>query len=1182
MGLQFRRGTDSDRLGVTPDIGEPLFTTNTKKLFIGDGLTAGGILISGTISDSADVASIITETVDSAYVNSRVDANIDSAALIAVVDSDYVQDRQDFAYSSLTGTPTTVSTFINDANYLDSTTVADVIDASYVQSNQITYNTSDFVDSAYVATQISNLVDGAPTALDTLNELATALQDDSDALASLVTVVDTKLNTSQVTSLVDSAYVQSRQTAQDFAYSSLTGAPTNLSQFNNNTNYLDSTTVTGVIDAAYVQANQTTYDFLDSAEVIGLVDSAYINARTDANIDSAALIALVDSAYVQARQTPQDFAYSSLTGAPTNVSSFTNDANYLDSTTVTGVIDATYIQANQTTYDFLDSAEVIGLVDSAYVQARQSNPDQSLNTTDSVEFAALDITGNVVIGGNLQVDGTQTVINTQNLAVQDNMFYLNQLESDGSPTLIVDVGWVANVNDDGSYAHVGMFRDATDNTFKVFDQYTPEPDSASQIDTSHPSFNLAPFAARTLTGQYLGFDSDVTAAGLATQSYVITTIDSDYINARTDANIDSAALIALVDSAYVQARQAPGTDSAEVQNIITGFVDSAYINARVSSTDSAAVVGIINATVDSDYVATFIPDGTFRGLRTYTFTTDSGDTIISGTDDNGNNLIYSKNTVAVYVNGILLVDGVDYTTSDSSSITLAEGADSADIITIHNIVAGGTDSALINQEILSLIDSDYINARVVIPEAGVDSASVLSIVTSDGFTKYDSVDTLGLIDSAYIQARQDFAYSSLTGIPTAVSTFTNDANYLDSTTVTGVIDASYIQANQITYNTSDFVDSAYVATQISNLVDGAPTALDTLNELATALQNDSDALAALITVVDTKLNTAGVISLVDSAYVQARQSPGTDSAEVQNIITGFVDSAYIAARSSGTGGLDSAAILALIDSDYVAARSSSGGSSINVTFYEYLPDSGATTISGNDRDGNSLAYQLGNIQVFRNGILLIDSNDYQATNGSSVTLSTSAVSGDYISIAAYSEGVNVQVKDYSFTADSGQTTFTGLATNGEVLSYTPNNLLVHLNGILLVDSADYTATSGSSVILTAAADLGDNLSVVAFTNASSANQFVEAISSINAAAGKKYIVDTSSAVTITLPASSTFGDEIKVIDGTGNAAANNITINRNGHKILGGDSDFTLDVNRVAVDLVYYNVTQGWIVSGNT
>ena len=54
-------------------------------------------------------------------------------------------------------------------------------------------------------------------------------------------------------------------------------------------------------------------------------------------LDSAGVTLLVDSDYVQARQTPQDFAYSSLTGAPTALSSFTNDTNFVDSV---GVISA--------------------------------------------------------------------------------------------------------------------------------------------------------------------------------------------------------------------------------------------------------------------------------------------------------------------------------------------------------------------------------------------------------------------------------------------------------------------------------------------------------------------------------------------------------------------------------------------------------------------------------------------------------------------------------------------------------------------------------------------------------------------------------------------------------------------------------------------------------------------------
>ena len=33
---------------ITPDVGEPLFTTDNKQLFIGDGTTAGGLLVGGS------------------------------------------------------------------------------------------------------------------------------------------------------------------------------------------------------------------------------------------------------------------------------------------------------------------------------------------------------------------------------------------------------------------------------------------------------------------------------------------------------------------------------------------------------------------------------------------------------------------------------------------------------------------------------------------------------------------------------------------------------------------------------------------------------------------------------------------------------------------------------------------------------------------------------------------------------------------------------------------------------------------------------------------------------------------------------------------------------------------------------------------------------------------------------
>lgn len=51
MALRIRRGTDAERLTVTPESGEPIYTTDTKLLYVGDGTTVGGKLISGTLSD---------------------------------------------------------------------------------------------------------------------------------------------------------------------------------------------------------------------------------------------------------------------------------------------------------------------------------------------------------------------------------------------------------------------------------------------------------------------------------------------------------------------------------------------------------------------------------------------------------------------------------------------------------------------------------------------------------------------------------------------------------------------------------------------------------------------------------------------------------------------------------------------------------------------------------------------------------------------------------------------------------------------------------------------------------------------------------------------------------------------------------------------------------------------------
>jgi hypothetical protein len=62
MSLRIRRGTDAQRLQITPDEGELIYTTNTKKLFIGDGIVAGGINIGSTLAGTGLVFDTGTQT----------------------------------------------------------------------------------------------------------------------------------------------------------------------------------------------------------------------------------------------------------------------------------------------------------------------------------------------------------------------------------------------------------------------------------------------------------------------------------------------------------------------------------------------------------------------------------------------------------------------------------------------------------------------------------------------------------------------------------------------------------------------------------------------------------------------------------------------------------------------------------------------------------------------------------------------------------------------------------------------------------------------------------------------------------------------------------------------------------------------------------------------------------------
>ena len=68
------------------------------------------------------------------------------------------------------------------------------------------------------------------------------------------------------------------------------------------------------------------------------------------------------------------------------------------------------------------------------------------------------------------------------------------------------------------------------------------------------------------------------------------------------------------------------------------------------------------------------------------------------------------------------------------------------------------------------------------------------------------------------------------------------------------------------------------------------------------------------------------------------------------------------------------------------------------TEFDYTATAGQTTFSGSDNGSNSLSYTAGRIDVYLNGSHLNDTDDYVATNGTSVVLQAGAEVGDLLKV----------------------------------------------------------------------------------------------------------------------------------------------------------------------------------------
>ena len=1116
MALQFRRGTDSDRLTITPGAGEPIWSTDTEKLYVGDGTTAGGIAVG---NDSAEINVIIQNKLgnvsgniipdtdsaydlgsptnkfkdlylsgNSIYLGDNLILRNDAGTLVAEdssatpvsislssnttsdlaegsnlyyttarADSDAknaISASGDLTYNSTTGTfsVTTYKSADFDTD-LGTKTTADLTegsnlyftdaradarveataDSAYVQARQIKYTNADFADSSFVTAQINNLIDGAPGTLDTLNEIAAALNDDDSAYSTLVGLINAKSD-------------------------------------------LDSTDAIALIDSAYVQARQTTYDFLDSSEAIALIDSAYVQARQSAGTDSAAVIALIDSDYVQARQVDPVSAFTIVSvsgqddlvadnsegGANWSTSTETGDLEpndsvssqrYGHSTDVSD--DGLYVVAGSP-YNNGPGATQAGRAFIHYYNGSTWSVQQRLDPPGADVVNYLNYGWAVAI----DADGDTAAVSARNSNTNGRVYVYTRssttwsLQATLSPDTSVSssggyFGISVDISEDGNMITVGhqegRSANGTTRRMGTVEVFTRSGSTWTRAETIEESTSDFPTDAKIGTSNELASE------------------DKDRII--FGAYTDKSAWVWVNSGGWARESELTPSNSPSSQNDSYGTAVSINADGTVAAVSDPGADGESSETKAGNvYIFTRSGSTWTQQQRLYSATQNAGDLF-------GQGLNLSGDGTRVFIS---------VSREDASSTTEGE-------VQIWKNT-GGT-WALESTVNSSDTTSSQNNRFGAEPQsvAVTKDATYLAVGARDPGAVYVYTAATGasLSDRLTLEAGSNITITTDANTDTVTIAA---SSAIDSAGTIALIDSAYVQARQTTYTNADFADSAFVTTQINNLIDAAPGALDTLNELAAAIGDDANFSTTITNQIAGKLDSAQATALIDSAYVQARQTTGTDSAATISLIQAnsvdsaevisLIDSAYVAERT--TAGTDSAAIINLIDSAYVAARTTAGTDSAAII---------------NLIDSNYVQAR----QVYSSDILLQIDSDLTTTDSSQVVHSfnksiyrtvkyTAQLENDDTSsyhaeeILLTHDGTNIAISSYSkLTLDSDLGEFDAQITGNNVeLTLTPTNANTHVklraiamsegaansNGLIIAVDSDLTTTDSAQTIHT--------------------------------------------------------------------------------------------------------------------
>ena len=661
---------------------------------------------------------------------------------------------------------------------------------------------------------------------------------------------------------------------------------------------------------------------------------------------------------------------------------------------------------------------------------------------------------------------------------------------------------------------------------------------------------------KTINGNTLLGSGDLVISGgsggtdsATVSAIILADVDSAYVQARQSASgggtVDSADIISIVDSAYVQARQAAGSGPsltiqeegvslaslASTLNFVgdgvtasgTGATKTITISGGGSSTvDSAQTISLISNTVDSAYVqarqsggASSVPafsvDG---GVDTFKFTSDSGQSVFTGADSSGNTLSFDPINVNVFLNGIFLQKGFDYTTTGNHTVTFTPGLDINQDVIIQNIDVKSS-SALV---------SGGINTYAYTADSGQTAFSGAD--DNGNSLQFTGNNISAYLNGVLLQRSADYnlsnentltlTFDATTGDEISIVSFDptstdNLASYFDSSYITSRVSVSYPARGSV----ENFF---YTATDGQLTFSGN----DANGNLLQFTQDNKNVLVSvngvlLIQGTDYTTNAStNTLTLVDSAtagdqiyintFSNLYRSSGLDSIDMQEII----DSNFITSRIS-----DVFISTDIVDSDFITSRINGIYPITNtVTRFKFTSDSNQSVFTGADSAGNILSFDNQNVNVFLNGIYLEKDADYTVSGGNTITMTPplpidqdvviqnftlksqllvdsstilgvlndgvlqSQVDSAYITqrMGAIYGGAR-SVDKFFFTSTEGQSTFTGTDSAGNTLYFTSGAENVFLNGIYLQSGLDYTTSGTGSITILDSLNAGQKLIV---------------------------------------------------------------------------------------------------------